>query len=426
MTSLGAAWRRLLPAAALLALLAPSRPAPAQDRREAEAKREYRLGWSALQAGDYAEAYEHYKRSYELSPRPRTLFNLAVTEEKLGRFEDAMRHYAEFVAQAEPRDAEFKAQALERHAALERRLMGKLTVTSTPPGADVFVDDDAEPRGRTPVTLELLAGEHRVRLETPDAAPVERTVTVVAGQVTRAQLALEVTAPVVITTTPADAEIRRAGDDAPARGRYEQKLPPGRHRFTVSRDGYEQQSFTVVVTAGRVYERDVVLRPVDGGGVLVVSSNVAGATVSVDGVVVGTTTLDDAAGASRATLRFSATRGDHTVLVEARDGHRWGKRLHVSHDEIVTVDLEFRTVSRNRAAARWGLFGLGTVGLVAGGTLGVMALQDVTEPVDDHHDRGKRRALLADTLIIGGAAAILVAWKLRSEPETRAEIHRAH
>ena len=115
------------------------------------------------------------------------------------------------------------------------------------------------------------------------------------------------------------------------------------------------------------------------------------------------------------------------MIVERSGGRAWRKQIHVSPNETVTVDVEFRHQQRRRRRLiTWGLAGLGAASLAAGGTLGVLAIKDVTQPTPDDHSRGKTRALMSDLLIVGGAAAILGAWWLERKPATSAKIQRTH
>ena len=115
------------------------------------------------------------------------------------------------------------------------------------------------------------------------------------------------------------------------------------------------------------------------------------------------------------------------MIVERPGGRAWRKQLHLSPNETVTVDVGFRHQNpRRRRLITWGLAGLGGVSLAAGGTLGVLAIRDVTQPAVDNHSRGKSRALVADFLIVGGAAAILGAWWLERKPATSVQIDRTH
>jgi len=75
------------------------------------------------------------------------------------------------------------------HAKLNKLLPnpGVITVTVSPPGADIYVDDD--PVGPAPQTLELPAGEHTLSARAVGYTPRSRTVNVIAG--VREDLALK-------------------------------------------------------------------------------------------------------------------------------------------------------------------------------------------------------------------------------------------
>lgn len=125
-------WRNKGRAARILgaiAVLIASTAAHAQESDADRAKKEYELGYAALQAGDYQQALEHYRLSYAITPRPRTLFNIAAAEERLDRIEDAIGHYTEFLAAAEERDEEFKTRARGKIAALVKKLSAKAAET---------------------------------------------------------------------------------------------------------------------------------------------------------------------------------------------------------------------------------------------------------------------------------------------------------
>ena len=126
---LAARWPALVVALALLAGVARAQPAVA------EAEREFRRGYQALQAGDCVEALVHYRRSLALAPRPRTQFNIAACQEELGQLAEAVDGYRAFLAQAEARDAAIVAKARARLDALRPRLRGRVTLESDPPGA---------------------------------------------------------------------------------------------------------------------------------------------------------------------------------------------------------------------------------------------------------------------------------------------------
>ena len=109
-----------------------------------------------------------------------------------------------------------EAQEMTRSlaASLQDRLesMGKVTVDSTPPGAEVLVD--GEPAGTTPVELRLAAGEHAIVLRLAGHADEERKVVVEVGStapVTAELTELEQAAPVEAPSPPRSAPLRPLG-----------------------------------------------------------------------------------------------------------------------------------------------------------------------------------------------------------------------
>lgn len=312
--------RRAAELALAIALLVASAPGAIAQRPDVdEAKQQYELGYEALQAGRFEAALEHYQRSYALVPRPRTLFNIAVSEEMLGRSDDALRHYAEFIELAGDRDEEFKALAKRKIDALSKQL--PRDVTEQPPPTRV------------------------------ESGP---------------------------PTAPADASCRCA--------------PSPSDRLS---------------------------------GTLRVHSNRAGATVSVDGLVIGTTSAAAVGSNSGGTLSYQLAPGEHHAIVESPGTQAWHRRFHVSPGETVSVEVAFGGASGGKVLT-WGLAGFGVLGVAAGGTLGVLALRDAASADPSDHARGKTRALVTDLLIVGGAAALYGAWRLRDRPSTTATVQRSH
>lgn len=392
-------------AAAVVVLVLAWLVGPAAAQRNADAaEREYRLGYKALQAGDCATALAHYQRSLELAPRPRTLFNMAACQEELGLQADAWRSYHAFLELAEARDAEIVVKAKARIAALRGVLRGKLKIVSSPPGASVHVDGERQARGVTPLTLSLEPGDHEVRVTMRDAVPVERLVEVAPEEVVEVAVTLELPATIAIEADPVDAVIEPMGGGVSAVGRFEAAVAPGRHVFAVRRDGYVTERLEVDAVAGRSHVERVRLRPVPTRATLVVAG-APDAVISIDGEEARATTTTGGALELR-----ELDVGAHAVVVTAAGRAAWRDTLHLAPGEIVTVELRDPRASSRRPLA-WGLGGLGVAGLAGGGVVGVMALRDVVSPLPEDHDRGKRRALLADGLLVAGTVAVVVAWR---------------
>lgn len=396
-------------------------PAAAQKNDVARAKRQYMLGYKHLQAANYERALRHYKRSYEIVSRPRTLFNIAVCYEKMNRHKQALRSYEDFAQLAQTRDRKFLTEAKLKIAVLRKRLEARVVVRSRPSGAKVFVDGGDTARGVTPLTLTLRDGQHRLKLTLPGAVS-ERHITVRGQQRMDKTFVLKQKAIVEIQTEPRDALIRMSGSRKTRVGKYRTKLRLGKHQFVVTRKGYANERINVVVKAGHIHERIVRMRPLPGKALLVVQTNNAGARVSVDGLLVGTTSLATARAGGHARLSRPLKNGRHVLIVDS--GNRsWSKRIHLSPGERISVNVNFGGASTVKT---WGLATLGAVSVAVGGLLGVRAIKDVRTDMQTTHDRGKDRALLADVLLVGGAAALISSWYFKGKATTKASVERSY
>jgi hypothetical protein len=157
---------------------------------------------------------------------------------------------------------------------------GRLLVRSTPAGARVFVD--GREQGKTPVAIrELSSGAHRVRVMRDGYAPEERRISI-----TPSRPAQSVTVPL-----------------SPVRAAESRPLAPGASG-----------------TGGRYF------------GALTVESRPPGASVFVDGKLVGTTPIQ----------LPSVNAGEHAVRLEREGYRRWSSSVRVVAGEQnrVTASLE--------------------------------------------------------------------------------------
>jgi hypothetical protein len=120
---------------------------------------------------------------------------------------------------------------------------GAIAITTEPPGARILVDGTAAP-SLSPVTVaELEPGEHTVQAVLQDHAPLERKVSVVAGDTSRLRLALEARPagePGTLAVTGAPGTRYRVdgrGVPTPADGRLEITVEPGTHRVMAIEPG---------------------------------------------------------------------------------------------------------------------------------------------------------------------------------------------
>ncbi len=171
------------------------------------------------------------------------------------------------------------------------KLPGRLAIASSVPGAEVLID--GESLGVTPVeALELAPGEHQVTVRADRYREFETLVTVEgAGSVQTLDVVLEPRwAEVSFASAPAGARVRLGGEELGVTPLTAEVLEGG-HAYTLALAGRKPHSGRLEVTAGEPQALPQVnLRPTDGN--LVLTSEPAGATVSVGGAYRGETPLD--------------------------------------------------------------------------------------------------------------------------------------
>jgi len=205
----------------------------------------------------------------------------------------------------QPLEQELAITGRRVRQALDLRLepaWADVTLASAPPGASVAVDGEALGQGGG--TYEILEGERVLRLEAPGFAPLERTLSVTAGEAQDLGM-LELTPArgvLSLRSEPGGANVSLDGEFA-GQTPLELELEPGiDHRITLSRAGYKRRSTTVSMQAGAVAERRVKLDPLLGD--VLVKVTPPEAEVLVNGRVIGRGTQTLALPAEQQRLEF--------------------------------------------------------------------------------------------------------------------------
>ncbi len=170
--------RRFALALALLFVTSPALAAPPLE----EAQAEMELGVELAGRGRYEEALEHYRRAQRIIPQANLPWRYAAeAHEKLAQWQEAVDAYRRYLAiKPDARDA---ADVKARIARIEdEHLVARLSVITTPGGAEVFVDGRLE--GVTPRTIVLDAGAHTVRLHHVRHVDVDLSIVTAGGRTT--------------------------------------------------------------------------------------------------------------------------------------------------------------------------------------------------------------------------------------------------
>ncbi|MEQ1506194.1 MAG: TonB-dependent receptor [Myxococcota bacterium] len=309
-----------------------------------EAEVTFRLAADAYAAGRFDEALASFLASNRLAPNPAVAFNIARCYARTHRYAEAYRWFS--VAAAGLDDPEVKA-AIGREL---DEIVPKVVVydiVSDPPGASVYVDRiDLGVVGVTPLELALMPRtEPRTFLFARDGY---RDATVSGAVVTRGErVAVEAAlSPIVGTVAleaPPGTRVHLGSPDgavvcdAPCDGR----LAPGNWVLYFVRDGYRPAVRQIDVVADATQRLAVTLEPNTGS--LVIGASERGATVEIDGVVVGFTP----------TVASAVAVGSRRVRV-SRPGYEPVERIvTVEVDrQLVIDDLELIPVNEVTAVSR--------------------------------------------------------------------------
>jgi hypothetical protein len=206
-----------LPLFIATATLTPTASALDNDATTREASRHFQRGVSLYREADYRGALVEFQRASELVPAPVTFYNIGETDFQLRDYSGALTAFERYLSESSP-DEHHRAE-VEASVELLRTRIGHLLVTTTPPAADITIDDQAI--GKTPFEkpLRLSIGHHKVVATMAGRPPVQRYVDVAAEDDVTVSLSLaepeQATAPLQEgRPTPAMAHV----DTQPGRG----------------------------------------------------------------------------------------------------------------------------------------------------------------------------------------------------------------
>ncbi len=168
---------------------------PAGDRpAAAEARQAFTRGVALMERAQWMEALAEFERSIELRPTQVALFNAAMCQKNLGRFDAAVatlgRLLDDFDDATERRRGEYRAE-LE---AIRAR-MAQIAITTHPEGAQVLVDGRSLGVSPIPDPVFLLPGDHEIEARKEGLPPAREEVTLREGEVRSVRLRLEAEPP---------------------------------------------------------------------------------------------------------------------------------------------------------------------------------------------------------------------------------------
>ena len=401
------------PISVLLLGLALSLPVAADPASEAQLQ--FELAQRLYKEKRYDEAIERFVASNRLVPNANVVFNIGQTFEFLKRRVDAYNWYVSYL--------EFELTPDERSAGEDKlaklaREVGVYQVTTEPAGAEVFVDRvDLGSVGRTPRNVAVPPGSHQIIVRLAGYAEAAVPAEVALGAKASVSVPLKaLTGTLTLDSRPARAEVRleREGTLLGVTP-LNVTLPVGSVSLLVSAAGYLPERRTVDISEGQPTKLELALRQdASRFAVLTVTGNVDGASVKLDGTLVGTAPL--------ALEQLPA--GMPNLELSAPGREPWKRRVSLEPGSATRVQFHLvDPTERTWPGYRYLGYGLGGALFLTGAGFGLSALGEKSsfdeEPSSDKLDALDRKNLTADVLLGTGlliTGATLV-WDLLRAPD---------
>jgi tetratricopeptide (TPR) repeat protein len=145
-----------------------------------EAARHFERAVTLYAEADYQAALVEFKRAYTTVPNPTVLYNIGETEYQLQSYADALAAFTRYLSDA-PQGAAHRSEVEGSIEVLKTRV-GRLSIVTVPPGAEVSLDDVVV--GKTPLAERLVVsvGHRKVIAALAGRSPVVRYVDVAADE----------------------------------------------------------------------------------------------------------------------------------------------------------------------------------------------------------------------------------------------------
>lgn len=174
----------------------------AQSSVTERAKALFDHGVAEMEAGNLAKACPQLAKSYQLYAHDATLVALADCEDRAGHAATAIGFYEQYLINFEFMDQEQKGKHAARAKKAEERrktLLSALTSmaiklpANLPSNAKLFRDGREIALSAAELEIPIDPGEHRVVLQLPNGASIERQVRIKSGEHVRVEIELPVT-----------------------------------------------------------------------------------------------------------------------------------------------------------------------------------------------------------------------------------------
>lgn len=210
-------------------------------------------GRKAFARGDYDAAIQEFKAAFEIKPTSAVLFNIAKSYERLARYEEAIDFYKQYLDldPNAPDRADVEEQVRRLQKSIRERFQ-ELSVSSNPPGADIYLDDrNTGLQGQTNFRFKVQPGPHTLYLDLNGYEPVKRDFVMPDDKPLALEFELKKLENVGFLTIDVNVDGARIFIDGAIVGlspyKQQKALTAGEHQVQIEAKGYPRytQSFTI-------------------------------------------------------------------------------------------------------------------------------------------------------------------------------------
>lgn len=238
------------------------------DANTPEGRYEARIaaGKQAYGRGDYEGAIEAFKAAFDAKPVAGALFNIAKSYEKMTRYEEAIDFYQQYI-DLDPKapDRGDVEETINRLKKTIRERYQELSVSSDPPGADIYLDDrNTGLQGQTNYRFKVTPGPHTLYLDLNGYEPTKRDFIMPDDKPLALDFKLKKLENVGYLEIKVDQDGARIFVDGAIVGlspyKVKKALPEGEHQVQVEQPGYLRWSQSVNVAREETTAVEVILQ----------------------------------------------------------------------------------------------------------------------------------------------------------------------
>ena len=214
-----------------------------------------------------------------------------------------------------------------------RPAYGQLQITSEPVGAEVYIDGDYKPAGTTPFTTERLPkGSHKLQFKLASYKPYTENVVIAGdGSIQSKSVTLAPNFAVVSIAVPENAEIF-VNEELKGVGSWQGRLNAGLYTVEARKTSHYSSKQSIEVRAGE-NQHITLSAPVPRYGSININTRPMGATVSIDGQLLG----------ESPNIFKNVLIGQHTLTVSKEGYATHSQTIDVEEGKVLPVDLSLES-----------------------------------------------------------------------------------